>query len=30
MVDSFEFYHVFAVPLSLCMKRYKGSSGPEG
>lgn len=27
MVDSFEFYHVFAVPLSLCMKCYKGSSG---
>lgn len=26
MVGRFEFYHVFAVPLSLCMKRYKGAS----
>lgn len=26
MVGPFEFYHVFAVPLSLCMRRYKGAS----
>lgn len=29
MVGHFEFYHVFAVPLSLCMKRYKGASSQK-